>query len=226
MRRLSGSSVRARAGAWPIRCWSRRRSSSGSARWCCCARSAPRPGTSSAAMPARCRSATRVLRLRRLCRDRASTPISAAADGRRSARHGAVSVAIAAVIGVPTLRLSGHYFSMATIAVAELVRVLIVTIANISAARRGLGGPAMPRTVFDLSFISALPLLLHLPRACWRSRSAHLVDGAQPHGLLPARHQGFRTCGALARRLGRPHKLYAYMLSGGLHHASPARSML
>ena len=33
-----------------------------------------------------------------------------------------VSVAIAAVIGVPTLRLSGHYFSMATIAVAELVQ--------------------------------------------------------------------------------------------------------
>jgi branched-chain amino acid transport system permease protein len=29
-------------------------------------------------------------------------------------------VLIAAVIGVPTLRLSGHYFSMATIAVAEL----------------------------------------------------------------------------------------------------------
>ena len=32
------------------------------------------------------------------------------------------SVLIAAVIGVPTLRLSGHYFSMATIAVAELAR--------------------------------------------------------------------------------------------------------
>ena len=38
-----------------------------------------------------------------------------------------LSVAVAAVIGVPTLRLSGHYFSMATIAVAELVRVLSST---------------------------------------------------------------------------------------------------
>src|ERR1700748_236592 len=37
----------------------------------------------------------------------------------------AASVAIAAVIGVPTLRLSGHYFSMATIAVAELVRLVV-----------------------------------------------------------------------------------------------------
>src|SRR3954469_811343 len=32
-----------------------------------------------------------------------------------------LSVLVAAVIGVPTLRLSGHYFSMATIAVGELV---------------------------------------------------------------------------------------------------------
>src|SRR6478609_4463848 len=35
------------------------------------------------------------------------------------------SVLIAAVVGVPTLRLSGHYFSMATIAVAELVRLIV-----------------------------------------------------------------------------------------------------
>ena len=38
-----------------------------------------------------------------------------------------LSVALASIIGVPTLRLSGHYFSMATIAVAELVRVLSST---------------------------------------------------------------------------------------------------
>src|SRR6266853_268434 len=42
----------------PIRCCSRRRFNSGSVRWCCCMRSRHRPGTSSAAMPARCRSAT------------------------------------------------------------------------------------------------------------------------------------------------------------------------
>src|SRR5258708_31539136 len=68
----------------------------------------------------------------------------------------AVSVLIAAVIGVPTLRLSGHYFSMATIAVAELVR-LIVTNTEYLGAAVGLSGPTVPRTVFDLSFTSALP---------------------------------------------------------------------
>src|ERR1700755_719866 len=40
-----------------------------------------------------------------------------------------LAVGIAAIIGVPTLRLSGHYFSMATIAVAELVP-LVVTNTN------------------------------------------------------------------------------------------------
>src|SRR5262249_7602803 len=67
-----------------------------------------------------------------------------------------LAVAIAAVIGRPTLRLSGHYFSMATIAVAELVR-LVVTNTNFLGAAVGLSGPPVPRNVFDLSFISALP---------------------------------------------------------------------
>jgi branched-chain amino acid transport system permease protein len=67
-----------------------------------------------------------------------------------------LSVLLAAIIGVPTLRLAGHYFSMATIAVAELVRVLSSTSEFLGGAQ-GLGGPAMPRTVFDLSFISATP---------------------------------------------------------------------
>src|ERR1700751_113147 len=35
-----------------------------------------------------------------------------------------VAVIIAAVIGGPSLRLSGHYFSMATIAIAELARLI------------------------------------------------------------------------------------------------------
>ena len=67
-----------------------------------------------------------------------------------------VSVAIAAVIGVPTLRLSGHYFSMATIALAELVRLIVTNTPYLGAAV-GLSGPTVPRNVFDLSFISALP---------------------------------------------------------------------
>src|SRR5262252_4044683 len=36
-----------------------------------------------------------------------------------------IVLALAAIVGVPTLRLSGHYFSMATIAVAELIRLVV-----------------------------------------------------------------------------------------------------
>jgi len=67
-----------------------------------------------------------------------------------------LAVGIAAIIGVPTLRLAGHYFSMATIAVAELAR-LVVNNTNYLGAAVGLSGPPVPRNVFDLSFISALP---------------------------------------------------------------------
>src|SRR5580692_3500490 len=70
---------------------------------------------------------------------------------------GAYSSVVAFVhLGVPTLRLSGHYFSMATIAVGELVRVLAST-SDFLGGAQGLGGPPMPRTVLDLSFLSAMP---------------------------------------------------------------------
>src|SRR5499433_733164 len=67
-----------------------------------------------------------------------------------------IAVVIAALIGVPTLRLSGHYFSMATIAVAELVRLMVSNTEWLGGAQ-GLSGPPVPRTLLDLSFISALP---------------------------------------------------------------------
>src|SRR5262252_1089718 len=67
-----------------------------------------------------------------------------------------IAVLIAALIGMPTLRLSVHYFSMATIAVAELVRVLVTNWQWLGGAQ-GISGPAVPRTLLDLSFTSAVP---------------------------------------------------------------------
>ena len=68
----------------------------------------------------------------------------------------AVSVALAVVIGVPTFRLTGHYFSMATIAVAELIRIFFGTW-NLVGAAIGLQGPATARGWWDLTFRSELP---------------------------------------------------------------------
>jgi branched-chain amino acid transport system permease protein len=125
------------------------------------------------------------------------------------------SVAIAAVVGVPTLRLSGHYFSMATIAVAELAR-LIVTNTDYLGAAVGLSGPTVPRTVFDLSFISALPyyylfltvLVITLGITWWMTNSRM---GFYLRAIKDS-ERAARSLGAPASRV----KLYAFMLSAGL----------
>src|SRR4029077_11489386 len=125
------------------------------------------------------------------------------------------SVAISAVVGVPTLRLSGHYFSMATIAVAELV-CLIVTNPESVVAAVGLMGPTVPRNVFDLSFISALPyyylfltvLAITLGITWWMAIS-------RMGFYLRARGGSQRGAPAPGPPASRT-KLYAFMLSAGL----------
>ena len=124
-----------------------------------------------------------------------------------------LSVGVAAVIGVPTLRLSGHYFSMATIAVGELVRVLSST-SDFLGGAQGLGGPAIPRTVFDLSFLSAMPfyyiflavLAVVLGLTWW-------IEHGRMGFYLRAIKDSERAARSLGVSSGR-YKLYAYMLSG------------
>jgi branched-chain amino acid transport system permease protein len=124
----------------------------------------------------------------------------------------ALSVAVAAVIGVPTLRLSGHYFSMATIAVAELVRVLSST-SDFLGGAQGLSGPPVPRSVFDLSFISATPyyyiflavLAAVLGLTWW-------IEHSRMGFYLRAIKDSERAARSLGVAAGR-YKLYAYMLS-------------
>jgi branched-chain amino acid transport system permease protein len=123
-----------------------------------------------------------------------------------------VSMGISALIGTPTFRLRGHYFSMATIAAAELFRILAANWPLLGAAV-GLMGPPIPRTMADLSFISPIPyhylflvvlvVLLALTWLMQRSRMGY---------YLAAIRGGDRA----ARSLGVPilrYKLYALLLS-------------
>jgi branched-chain amino acid transport system permease protein len=125
-----------------------------------------------------------------------------------------ISMAVSAVVGTPTFRLRGHYFSMATIAAAELVRILASNWPLVGAAV-GLMGPPVPRTVWDLSFISPLPyhyiflavltVLLGMTWLMTRSRMGY---------YLAAIRGGDRA----ARSLGVPvlrYKMYALLLSAG-----------
>ena len=127
----------------------------------------------------------------------------------------AVSVAVAALIGVPTLRLSGHYFSMATIAVAELARLLTTT-SDFLGGAQGLTGPTVPRTVMDLSFTSAAPyhylflaVLVAILALTWK------IENSRMGFYLRAIKDSERAARSLGVAAGR-YKLYAYMLSAAL----------
>ena len=126
-----------------------------------------------------------------------------------------VATGIAALIGVPTLRLSGHYFSMATIAVAELVRVLVTNWQWVGGAQ-GISGPAVPRNFLDLSFASALPyyylFLIVLVAVLTLTRR---IESSRMGYYLRAIKDSERAARALGVAAGR-YKLYAYMLSAGL----------
>ena len=124
----------------------------------------------------------------------------------------AASLVLAAFTGLPTFRLRGHYFSMATIAAAELTRILVSNWPLMGAAV-GLMGPAIPRGVADLSFtdptiyywmfLGVLAVLLGVTWAMQRSRFGYYlraINGSE----------------RAARSLGVPvlrYKLYALLVS-------------
>jgi branched-chain amino acid transport system permease protein len=123
-----------------------------------------------------------------------------------------ISILIAVVIGIPTLRLRGHYFAMATIAVAELIRILVANWPLVGAAL-GLGGPMVPRTWLDLSFRSPIPyyymflgvlaLLLWITWQIERSRMGYYLRS------IKGDERAARSLGVPVHR----YKLYTYMLS-------------
>ena len=123
-----------------------------------------------------------------------------------------VSLVLAIVVGMPTFRLTGHYFSMATIAVAELIRLLVGTWDFVGAAI-GLQGPAVGRGWWDLTFRGELPyyyiflavlaVLLFVIWAIERTRFGYYLRA------IKAGERAARSLGVPVRRT----KLYALMLS-------------
>ncbi len=123
-----------------------------------------------------------------------------------------VAIGLALVIGLPTLRLQGHYFSMATIAVAELIR-LVVGNWDLVGAAIGIQGPATPRGWWDLIFRSAVPyyyiflavlaLTVYVTYAMARSRFGYYLRA------IRASERAASSLGVPVRRT----KLLALMLS-------------
>jgi branched-chain amino acid transport system permease protein len=124
----------------------------------------------------------------------------------------AVSMLAGAVVGTPTFRLRGHYFSMATIAAAELFHILAANWPLLGAAV-GLMGPPVPRSIWDLSFISPVPyhylflaVLIVLLMLTW------LMQRSRMGYYLAAIRGGDRAASSLGVPVLR-YKLYALLLS-------------
>src|SRR5947209_10529953 len=123
-----------------------------------------------------------------------------------------VALVLAVVVGMPTFRLQGHYFSMATIAVAELIRLIVGTWEFVGAAI-GLQGPAVGRAWWDLTFASEVPyyyiflaVLAVVLLVTWyvqRRRFGYYLRAVK------AGERAARSLGVSVRRT----KLYALMLS-------------
>ena len=130
-----------------------------------------------------------------------------------------VSVIIAALIGMPTFRLSGHYFSMATIAVAELIRILVGNWDFVGASV-GLMGPAVGRGWWDLTYRSSMPYYyIFLVILALLLALTYRVQ----HGRIGYYLRAIRAGERAARSLGVPvsrYKLYAFMLSAAFTSVS------
>jgi branched-chain amino acid transport system permease protein len=70
-----------------------------------------------------------------------------------------LAVLVSLLIGYPTFRLTGHYFSIATIAVAEIA-VIAVTEWEVVGGASGIRPPPLPEALINLQFQGKLPYCL------------------------------------------------------------------
>lgn len=123
------------------------------------------------------------------------------------------SLAISVIAGLPTFRLHGHYFSMATFAIAALAELLIINW-NFAGGAIGMMGPATARSPADLLFRSALPyyaiFLAVLAVLLWLT---HRMQRSRMGFYLRAIGAGERAAQSLGVPIRR-YKLYALLLSG------------
>ena len=123
-----------------------------------------------------------------------------------------LAVFLAVLVGFPAFRLQGHYFSMATIAVAELIR-LLVSNWDLFGAAIGVRGPAVSRTVWDFAFRSVIPYYyLFLAGLAAVLGTTRLIERSRMGYYLRAIKSGegaARSLGVPSRR----YKLYALMVS-------------
>src|SRR5690606_5591570 len=69
----------------------------------------------------------------------------------------AVASLAAFLLSFPTMRLSGHYFALATLAFSEVLRVIATSWSEVTGGPVGLSVPFSPDSFVQLQFRSTLP---------------------------------------------------------------------
>ena len=69
----------------------------------------------------------------------------------------AVASVAALILSVPTMRLQGHYFALATLAFSEVLRVIAISWSDVTGGPVGLSVPFSPDSFVQLQFRSTLP---------------------------------------------------------------------
>ena len=118
----------------------------------------------------------------------------------------ALAVLVSQLIGFPCFRLRGHYFAIATIAIAEIVQTVVINWEALGGAR-GIALPIRPETAWNLQFhrakwpyyyiaLGLLGLVFGLTALVERSRLGYYLrairedpDAAQSLGIPLARYK-------------------------------------
>ena len=111
---------------------------------------------------------------------------------------------VALAIGRPTLRLSGVYLAMATLAFGEVVRILILNVEGLTGGALGLNGIPQLTHWFDVALAVALTLFVLLRLA--RSRIGRTMEAICQD----------ETATELMGLNVRAHKLFVFVLGGAL----------
>lgn len=133
----------------------------------------------------------------------------------------AVGAGFAALVGVPVLRLRGHYFAIATLGIAEGMREVVINLPDLTGGGSGITVPAvgaratttyLGNTGFYFCFLALAALAVGVVWTVTRSRFGY---------ALRAIHQDEPGAGALGIDTTRA-KVAAFALSGALTAAAGA----
>lgn len=70
-----------------------------------------------------------------------------------------IAIIVALLVGIPTLRLKGDYLAIATLGIAEIIRILILNMGDLTNGARGISGISFPFET-NTSFVMVLFVLV------------------------------------------------------------------